>query len=43
MTYNFLALIEDMVFKKKPLDKRSKAIQKGKLKTQIIIKSNGRS
>jgi hypothetical protein len=31
MTNNLLALIEDMVLKKKPLDKRGKVIQKGKL------------
>jgi hypothetical protein len=29
MTNNLLALIEDMVLKKKPLDKRCKVIQKG--------------
>jgi hypothetical protein len=31
-----------MVFRNKPLDKRSKAIQKGKSKTRTTIESNGR-
>jgi hypothetical protein len=31
-----------MVFIKKPLDKRGKVIWKGKLKTCVIIESNGR-
>ncbi len=38
-----LLLTEDMGFKKKPFDKRSKTIWKGKSKTPVIIKSNGRS
>jgi len=42
-TNNLLVLIEDMVFIKKPLDKRGKKIWKGKLKTCVIIKSNGGS
>jgi hypothetical protein len=36
-------LKENMGFRKKPLDKKGKAIQKGKSKTCATIKSNGGS
>jgi hypothetical protein len=38
-----LPLIKDMVFKKKPFDKRGKTIWKGKEKTCVTIESNRRS
>ncbi len=41
---NLLALIEEMVFRKNVLDKRSKTIPKGKkTKTQVTTESNARS
>ncbi len=40
---NLLALIEDMVFGKNPLDKRGKAIWKVKSKTWVTIENNGGS
>ncbi len=40
---NLLPLVEDMGFKRKPLYKKGKVIQKGKSKICIIIKSNGGS
>jgi hypothetical protein len=42
-TSNLLALIEDMGFRKKLLDKWGKTIQKGKPKAHIIIETNGGS
>jgi hypothetical protein len=35
MTNNLLALIESMAFRKKPLDKKGKTIQKGKSKSHV--------
>jgi hypothetical protein len=40
---NLLPLTKYMVFKKKLLGKRGKAMQKGKLKIHITIESNGGS
>jgi hypothetical protein len=40
---DLLALTKDMVVIKKPLDKRGKINLKRKLKTHVIIKSNGGS
>jgi hypothetical protein len=38
-----LALTKDMVLRKKPFDKKGKGIWKGKSKTYITVKNNGRS